>query len=103
MSRLRRHPNRANQRITVARETLKQNLDQLHAELRTARTLDPETRAMLEAVANDIEQALEGSAADDAQTVRERIDTAAVRFEAEHPQFARILSEVTDALAKIGV
>lgn len=58
---------------------------------------------MLEAVANDIEQALEGGGHDDPNTVRERIDSAAVKFEAEHPQFARILSEVTDALAKIGV
>lgn len=87
----------------MVRDTLKQHLDQLHTELRTTRTLDPETRAMLEAVARDIEHALEGDATDDAHTVRERIDSAAVRFEAEHPQFARILSEVTDTLAKIGV
>jgi hypothetical protein len=68
--------------------------------LKSPQTLDGETREMLEAVARDIEQVLEGGGDDSA---RGRIESVALRFEAEHPRFARMLSEVTDALAKIGV
>ncbi|MBN1239037.1 MAG: DUF4404 family protein [Gammaproteobacteria bacterium] len=84
----------------MSRETLRQHLDQLHAELSSTQTLDADTRSMLEEVARDIEQVLEGGSDD---TVRGRIEGAAVRFEAEHPSFARLLSEVTDTLAKIGL
>jgi len=91
-------------RETAPTETLKRNLDLLHEELRTARSLDPETREMLEKVAHDIERTLRGE--HDAESVRERLDGlegAALRFEAEHPAFSRLLTEITDALTKIGV
>jgi hypothetical protein len=89
---------------TETLETLRRNLDRLHEELASGRALDPETREMLETVANDIERTLRGE--HDADSVRERLDRlegAALRFEAEHPSFARVLTEVTDALTKIGV
>jgi hypothetical protein len=85
-------------------EALRRTLDRLHEELASARSLDPETREMLETVANDIERTLRGE--HDPDSVRERLDRlegAALRFEAEHPSFARVLTEVTDALTKIGV
>ncbi|HLF10610.1 MAG TPA: DUF4404 family protein [Gammaproteobacteria bacterium] len=84
--------------------TLKTQLDRLHRELVSARSLDPETRKLLETIARDIEQALHGK--HDTQSLREplqRIETATLRFEAEHPALSRILSEVADTLAKIGV
>jgi hypothetical protein len=87
---------------SVPREDLKRQLDQLHAELAATPELDREMRTMLEAVASDIERALEGRH-EAPHTVRARVEDATVRFEAEHPRFARVLSEVTDALAKIGV
>lgn len=89
---------------TETLESLRRNLDRLQAELRSARSLDPETREMLETVAHDIERTLHGE--HDADSVRERLDRlegAALRFEAEHPSFARALTEVMDALTKIGV
>ncbi|HEX6994381.1 MAG TPA: DUF4404 family protein [Gammaproteobacteria bacterium] len=86
----------------MAREELKRHLDRLRAELAAAPELDDETRRTLEAVADDIARTLEGRH-DEPHTVRERVEGATVRFEAEHPRFARVLSEVTDALAKIGV
>lgn len=86
----------------MPRENLKRQLDLLHAELAASPDLDDETRALLEAVADDIERTLEGRH-DEPHTVRERVEDATVRFEAQHPRFARVLTEVTDALAKIGV
>jgi hypothetical protein len=86
----------------VPQEHLKRQLDRLRAELAASPELDEETRATLEALAHDIEQTLEGQP-DAPHSVRERLEGATVRFEAEHPRFARVLTEVTDALAKIGV
>jgi len=86
----------------VAKEELKRQLARLRAELAAAPELDAETRTLLDAVASDIERTLEGRH-DEPHTVRERVEGATVRFEAEHPRFARVLTEVTDALAKIGV
>lgn len=86
----------------MPREDLKRQLDRLHAELAAAPELDDETRSLLEAVADDIERTLEDRH-DEPHTVRERVEDATVRFEAQHPRFARVLTEVTDALAKIGV
>lgn len=86
----------------MSSEDLRRQLDRLHQELAETETLDTETREMLENVAHDIERTLEGQP-DAGQSVRDRIEGATLRFEAEHPRFARILGEVTDALAKIGV
>ena len=86
----------------MPKEDLKRQLDRLHDELASTTNLDDETRALLEHLARDIERTLEGQP-DAPHSVRERIEGATLRFEAEHPRFARMLSEVTDALAKIGV
>lgn len=85
-------------------ETLRRNLARLESELSSTEPLDAETRELLETVARDIERTLQGE--HDADTVGERIERleeVALRFEAEHPRFSQVLSEVTDALAKIGV
>ncbi len=85
----------------MSRDDLKRQLERLRAELADAPELDAETRAVLEALASDIERALEEQAGP--QSMRERLEDAALRFEAEHPRFARVLGEVADALTKIGV
>lgn len=86
----------------MPKRALKSNLDALRKELAEAETLDAKTRDMLGEVAIDIEQVL-AETASDYESVRERVKAATLEFEAEHPGFARILSEVTDALAKLGI
>ncbi|HEX5418685.1 MAG TPA: DUF4404 family protein [Gammaproteobacteria bacterium] len=88
----------------IPTETLRRNLARLHAELRAADTLDPETREMLETVAQDIERSLEGEHDPDSVGGRvEQIEKVALRFEASHPILSRLLSELTDTLTKIGL
>ena len=87
----------------MPQQELKRQLDRLHAELSSSPTLDAETRRMLEEVADEIERTLEGEPDSFRDSVRERVERAAARFEAEHPKLAHVLGEVTDALAKIGV
>jgi hypothetical protein len=64
--------------------------------------MDAETRALLAHIANDIERVLHEGAPEDAG-LADRLETATVKFEASHPKLARALSEVTDALAKLGI
>jgi hypothetical protein len=83
---------------------MRRQLASLHAELRSADKLDPETREMLETVAQDIERTLAGEQDQGSAGERvERLEEAALRFEASHPTFSRLLSELTDTLTKIGI
>jgi hypothetical protein len=76
-------------------------LAELHERLRSARSLDAESRGLLTTVARDIEQALEN---DDASAVApEPVEALAVRFEAEHPSLAGVLRQIMDTLGKAGI
>jgi hypothetical protein len=86
----------------MPRPSLKAHLDQLRRELADAEQLDHDTRALLVEVAEDIDQILEETAPN-YDSLRERIEAAAVRFEAEHPRFSGILGDITDTLAKLGL
>lgn len=83
-------------------QALKDNLDQLRKLLADPKSLDNEAREQLAEVADTIENVLDESEPD-YQAAHTSIERAAFEFEARHPAFARILSEVTDALAKLGL
>ena len=86
----------------MPRKALKTNLEKLRSELADPGRLDEETRQQLADVAETIESLLREDSPDYRQA-RESVQDAAIRFEASHPAFARIMSEVTDALAKLGI
>ena len=76
-------------------------LAELHVRLKRARSIDPEGRKLLAAVARDIEQAL---ATDDASVVApEPVEALAARFEADHPSLAGVLRQIMDTLGKAGI
>jgi len=76
-------------------------LAELHVRLKRARSIDPEGRKLLTAVARDIETAL---ANDDPRAVAaELVEALAVRFEADHPSLAGVLRQIMDTLAKAGI
>jgi hypothetical protein len=87
----------------MTRQTLLTSLEKLHEQLGSPTpALDADTRTLLREVAEDIEVLLAQSDPDPA-SVRDRLEQAAVRFEASHPQLAQTLTQITDALAKLGV
>lgn len=87
----------------MPKQTLESNLNQLRELLADADSLDnDEARNQLAEVADTIEQVLRESSPD-YQQAHASIQNAALSFEARHPAFSRILSEVTDALAKLGI
>jgi Domain of unknown function (DUF4404) len=83
---------------------LQHTLRGLHEELHRAQRLDPEDRAMLETLLDDIRRVLETP--DEQPATGERGDAlegAAVRLEAGHPGVATALRAVIDALGKAGI
>jgi hypothetical protein len=86
----------------MPKQTLKANLDQLRELLAEPDKLDENTRQQLADVADTIEGVLDETDPD-YRAAHVSIEDAALGFEARHPAFSRILSEVTDALAKLGI
>jgi hypothetical protein len=82
-------------------QDLRSLLAELHKRLRSAQSLDAESRRLLMTVAHDIERALEK---DDTDAVAaEPVEALAVRFEADHPSLAGVLRQIMDTLGKAGI
>lgn len=92
----------------VSDERLRELLGRMRERLSRAKSLDPDTRNVLTSVAHDIDSALgkEGSAGGTSaagKTHAPRLESLAVRFEADHPGLAEVIREVIDALVRGGV
>jgi len=83
-------------------DKLRAQLQQLRRQLASPSRLDDETREILTGMADEIEEHLEASESDTA-SMRDRLEQAIYRFEADHPHIARILGEIGDTLAKLGI
>ena len=86
---------------------LQQQLAKLHTELAAARQVDPEVRALLAQIMQDIERLAEApaAAADAAShaSTADRIEAVAVQFEAGHPALAASLRRFVDLLGNAGL
>jgi predicted component of type VI protein secretion system len=92
----------------MPREELRRQLASLHDALRNADALDPDARALLERVMDDIRALLErepGSSArkPEPDSVVDRLREAVDRFEGEHPTLSEAAGRVIDALAQMGI
>lgn len=81
-------------------------LRQLDQELRSGSAIAEEDRALLKQVKLDLEAVLARSAPseppDDA-SLRDRLNAAFRRFEADHPGLANLMNATLDALNRLGV
>jgi len=84
---------------------LRELLARVRERLRHARSMDAESREHLSAVVSDIDQTLEAGSAQHAaaRAHAHRLESLAVRFEADHPGLAEVIREVIDALARAGI
>jgi hypothetical protein len=75
--------------------------------LRKAGSVDPESRAMLAEVMDDIERTLraekQAAPRDDEKHPVPRLEGLAVQFEADHPGLAQQLRQLADVLGKAGI
>lgn len=91
----------------VNEESLRELLARVHARLSRSGSVDEESRKLLTALMRDIDRALGRGGASDAAGAAgahaPRLESLAVRFEADHPGLAEVLREVVAALARAGI
>jgi Domain of unknown function (DUF4404) len=87
-------------------ETLSLQLAALHADLKGARELDPQSRQLLAEVLADIQRlmAVQGDAAEPpSRSIADRLENIVVRFEAGHPTLAASSRRLIDLLGTAGL
>lgn len=91
----------------MPREQLKRALSALHQELEAGGELAEEDRAALLNAADEIRETLAGESAvppsEGDAPLSGRVSAMIEEFEATHPKFAEILSNVSEALANLGI
>jgi hypothetical protein len=91
----------------ASEKSLRELLARVRERLSQARSVDAESRQHLSALVHDIDDALgqEGprGAAGKAGAHAPRLESLAVRFEADHPGLAEVIREVIDALVRVGI
>jgi len=85
----------------VSEKGLRELLARLRDRLTQSRSVDTDSRKHLAAVVSDIDGDLGRGAAASAHAPR--LESLAVRFEADHPGLAEVIREVIDALVRGGV
>lgn len=88
----------------MSEESLRELLARVHERLGQSGSVDPESRKLLEALVRDIDRALgEGEGTAPVKGHVPRLESLAVRFQADHPGLAELLRQVVDALGKFGI
>ena len=83
----------------MSSKRLTELLSELNRELKDRQELDDETRELLGRLNDDIERL----AGDDDESPLDRAKQLESRFAAEHPVAERIVRELADVLAKMGI
>ncbi len=89
----------------MSKEKLRAQLEELHAELHQADSLDPQQREMLQTLANDIERLLnrEEIAPHHYRGLREQLSESLAELEASHPQITLLMRRAIDSLSVLGI
>ena len=89
----------------MPKERLRELVNSLHQELERTPQVDAEGRELLRELTDDIETLVGHNVlpAEHRDSASERVENAALRFEAEHPRLAGILGEIVDALGRLGI
>jgi hypothetical protein len=82
---------------------LHKQLESLHGELARTNTVDRDSRELLLTLLSDITRLLESQPADRDASLKERLNAAAVKFEAGHPALGAALRRLVDTLGKAGI
>ncbi|HKV75239.1 MAG TPA: DUF4404 family protein [Gemmatimonadales bacterium] len=80
-------------------------LSSLHQELKSAESVDPATRKLLEQLRSDLGPIIEAGPEPSSGYggLRNRLRSAVVGFEASHPELARSIQGVVDSLGSYGI
>jgi hypothetical protein len=86
----------------MSQQDLREELTKLHEELDSARPADPRTNQLRGEMLEDVKRMLHAPSEMD-ETLSERLERAAVQFEADHPTLAASSRRLIDLLAKAGL
>jgi len=85
-------------------DKLKGLLERVHAALEDTRELDDDTRVLVRELDADIHRLIErGAPSEEIEPALERARELHARFQAGHPVVERIVREMIDVLAKVGI
>jgi hypothetical protein len=85
-------------------KSLKDLLNDLQEVLEKTEKVDPETRALVSDLDDEIDRLLDPeSADDDFDSVVDHAKSIETRFAVDHPVAERFLREIIDALSKVGI
>jgi phage-related baseplate assembly protein len=88
-------------------QSLRELLARARERLSQAGSVDADSQKHLSALVRDIDRALGRGGARDAASEAgvhaHRLESLAVRFEADHPSLAEVIREVIDALVRVGI
>jgi hypothetical protein len=90
----------------MEKQRLVETLGRLHSELSAAEDVDPETRALLQTLTDDIDRLLSkrGKATpSEVEPVSSGLRDLVLKFEGDHPQLSATIGKVADALAAMGI
>jgi hypothetical protein len=85
------------------KDSLRERLAKLHAELSDAHREDPETHRPLAEILPDIKRLAEEPLASKDASLPRRLERVAVQFEAEHPALAGSVRRIVDLLGEVGI
>jgi len=89
------------------KNSLRERLAKLHAELDNAHQEDPATRQSLGEILPDVKRMVDqpAGAADPSvdKTLPDRLERVAVQFEADHPTLAASARRLIDLLSEVGI
>jgi hypothetical protein len=92
--------------MSELKERLQATVRDLEQELAQSGPLDRESRDLLEQAAREIRSKLDATQTEGenpAESLVERVNTAARRFESTHPTLSGILERIADGLAQLGI
>ncbi len=89
----------------MGKKHLQSIIEKLHSELASAESIDEESRELLKKLVKDVEELADddGTGGAEHATTTGQLQNAAVQFESEHPKLSMALSEVIDALTRLGI
>jgi hypothetical protein len=87
------------------KDSLRERLTQLHAELSAAHHADPQAHRPLGEILPEIKRLTEQSAAAGTAdaSLPQRLEQVAVQFEADHPSLAGSVRRIVDLLGEVGI
>ena len=90
----------------MEKQRLIETLQQLHVELSSEKSVDPETLALMRTVTDDIDRLLDQREKElqvDTAPVTSGLRNLVLKFEADHPELSISIGKVADALAAMGI